>query len=69
MTAAYHSPERSDCESGATETRQDASDGLQSHSRYRGALGFRDAAAVLAQVYSGAGGPSAGAGGSEGAEG
>lgn len=51
MTAAYHSLERTDCESGAKEMREEVSEGLQSHNCYRDALGFRGTAAVLAQVY------------------
>ena len=73
MTAAYHSLERTDCESRAKETHEEVSEGLQSHNRYRDALGFRNTATVLAQVYSGPEGLSARAGdvwgGSKGVEG
>jgi len=73
MTAAYHSLQRTHRESRARETQEEASEGLQSHSCGRDALGFRDAAAALVQVYSGPEGLSTRAGdvcgGSQGVEG
>lgn len=73
MTAAFHSLERTDCESRAKAVCNKVSEGLQSHSCDRDALGFRDTATVLAWVFLGPEGLSARTGdvwgGSKGAEG
>lgn len=73
MTAAFHSLERTDCESRAKAVCNKVSEGLQSHNCDRDALGFRDTATVLAWVFLGPEGLSARTGdvwgGSKGAEG
>lgn len=47
MTAAYHSLERTDCESGARETCEDVSEGLRSHNCYGDPPGVMDAAVTM----------------------
>lgn len=47
MTAAYHSLERTDCESGARKTCEDVSEGLQSHNCYGDPPGVMDAAVTV----------------------
>lgn len=49
-TAACHGVQRTDCENGAKEVREDASEGLQSHNPYRASATLLPPVAQLIQV-------------------